>query len=125
VSLRSSEHDSNSSWEILLGQRGHYTNPAAVRIVCEHFRITRSNSSDQSTFRPKISNESRRFKPFTKTLDGDPGGQSDRGTRETCCDCRIFAEDCWSSEGADIPEEERQLARRSDKPFRSLRLTYK
>jgi len=34
VSLRSSEHDSNSSWEILLGQRGHYTNPAAVRIVC-------------------------------------------------------------------------------------------
>ena len=34
MSLRSSEHDSNSSWEILLGQRGHYTNPAAVRIVC-------------------------------------------------------------------------------------------
>jgi hypothetical protein len=27
------------------------------------------NSSDQSTLRPKISNESRRFKPFTKTLD--------------------------------------------------------
>src|SRR5262249_11679008 len=27
------------------------------------------NSSDQSTFRPKIPNEFRRFKPFTKTLD--------------------------------------------------------
>jgi len=33
------------------------------------------NSSDQSTFRRKMLYESRRFKRFLKTLDGDPGGQ--------------------------------------------------
>jgi hypothetical protein len=46
--------------------------PANVRVCELCANISESpvqNSSDRSTFRRKISNESRRFKPFTKTVD--------------------------------------------------------
>jgi hypothetical protein len=74
------------------------------------------NSSDQSTFRLKISNESRRFKPFTQTLDGDPGvSQIEAPARPAAI--VGFSLRTVGFLKADTPEEERQLARRSDKPF--------
>ena len=65
-------------------KKGSNTDANSVRLsaLCELCaNISESpvqNRSNQSTFRRKISNESRRFKRFLKTLDGDPGGQSDR-----------------------------------------------
>jgi hypothetical protein len=45
-----------------------------VRIVCEYFRITRPKQVEPVHVSPEDFEESRRFEPFIKTLDGVTGG---------------------------------------------------